>query len=503
MRTVKRWPLIVMGLLALPSYAAAQTLPTTPPSGYFNAVASNPKGTVTNITYGSSYAARVYTPPGYSRSQAYPYMFLMHGLGGSEASWHDNDLYAHIQLDNLIAQGAVDPFIIVFTRNDYDNWNFGPILINNLIPYVEANYCVSTDPDNRALGGLSMGGMQTINIGFPNADKFHYLMPSSPAPGIQGQSQLFPNGGALAKANLKLIFFTCGSGEVGAYGCNNVNTVSGYAQSVGLGSIIEEFIVQGGAHDRNTWRPSFWNFAQLADQAGFTQVGTMRSSGCTGGGTGGTSGGTGGASGGAGGSSGGAAARVVEAAPAAWLAAAAAAARPVAARAAAEAELLPAPADRQAEAPAVWYRRHDGDGSGGTMASGTGGAVATGSGGTGAGGTMVTGAGGTAVGTGGTIATGSGGAPAGTGGVVSGGTGAAERRPAGGGGPRLARPTRRPVAPARSLRRELAPPRPRWRLFFAFVMTAAAIVLCRTGRRRTGTKRSAFDRAARYPTVRR
>ncbi len=286
MRTVKRWPLIVMGLLALPSYAAAQTLPTTPPSGYFNAVAANPKGTVTNITYGSSYAARVYTPPGYSRSQAYPYMFLMHGLGGSEASWHDNDLYAHIQLDNLIAQGAVDPFIIVFTRNDYDNWNFGPILINNLIPYVEANYCVSTDPDNRALGGLSMGGMQTINIGFPNADKFHYLMPSSPAPGIQGQSQLFPNGGALAKANLKLIFFTCGSGEVGAYGCNNVNTVSGYARSVGLGSIIKEFIVQGGAHDRNTWRPSFWNFAQLADQAGFTQVGTMRSSGCTGGTTG-------------------------------------------------------------------------------------------------------------------------------------------------------------------------------------------------------------------------
>jgi len=260
MRTVKRWPLIV-GLLALPSYAGAQTLPTTPPSGYFNAVASNPKGTVTNITYGSSYAARVYTPPGYSRSQAYPYMFLMHGLGGSEASWHDNDLYAHIQLDNLIAQGAVDPFIIVFTRNDYDSWNFGPILINSLISYVEANYCVSTDPDNRALGGLSMGGMQTINIGFPNADKFHYLMPSSPAPGIQGQSQLFPNSGALAKANLKLIFFTCGSGEVGAYGCNNVNTVSGYADNVGLGSIIKEFIVQGGAHDRNTWRPSFWNFA--------------------------------------------------------------------------------------------------------------------------------------------------------------------------------------------------------------------------------------------------
>ena len=133
-----------------------------------------------------------------------------------------------------------------------------------------------------------MGGMQTINIGFPNADKFHYLMPSSSAPGIQGQSQLFPNGGALAMANLKLIFFTCGSGEVNSYGCMNNNTVRGYAQSNGLGNIIEEFIVQGGAHNAETWRPSFWNFAQLADQAGFTQVGTTRSSGCMGGGTGGT-----------------------------------------------------------------------------------------------------------------------------------------------------------------------------------------------------------------------
>ena len=488
MRTIKRWPLIVMGLLALPSYAAAQTLPTTPPSGYFNAVASNPKGTVTNITYGSNYAARVYTPPGYSRSQAYPYMFLMHGLGGSEASWHDNDLYAHIQLDNLIAQGAVDPFIIVFTRNDYDNWNFGPILINTLIPYVEANYCVSTDPNNRALGGLSMGGMQTINIGFPNADKFHYLMPSSPAPGIQGQSQLFPNGGALAKANLKLIFFSCGSGEVGAYGCNNVNTVSGYAQSDGLGSIIKEFIVQGGAHDRNTWRPSFWNFAQLADQAGFTQVGTMRSSGCTGGGTGGTSGG-GGASGGTGGASGGGSGG-------------SAGGRGGTSGMAGRGGSGGTTGGRGGSGGAVGGRGGQAGGtagvgaggttatgSGGAMASGSGGSaagmggtIATGSGGAGAGGSMVTGAGGTAVGTGGTSATGTGGDAAGTGGVVgAGGTGAPTGTGGGGASPGE-------TDSAAGCACELAPAgnRAASSVFFTLVMSAAAVVLCRarTGRRR-------------------
>ena len=194
----------------------------------------------------------------------------------------------------------------------------------SLIPFVEGRYSVCANPDNRALGGLSMGGMQTINFGFPNADKFHYLMPSSPAPGIQGQSQLFPNGGALARANLKLIFFSCGSGEVGSYGCNNVNTVRGYAESNGLGSIIEEFIVQGGAHNAATWRPSFWNYAQLAHQAGFTTVGAACGGGMGGmGGMGGAAGnagmggrggmgmggrggmGTGGASAGAGGANGG------------------------------------------------------------------------------------------------------------------------------------------------------------------------------------------------------
>lgn len=398
MNTMKRWSLIVMGVLALPAYAAAQTLPTTPPSGYFNAVAANPKGTVTNITYGSNYAARVYTPPGYSRGQPYPFMVLMHGAGGSEASWHDNDLFAHIQLDNLIAQGTVDPFIIVFTRNDYSNWNFGPILTGTLLPYVEANYCVSTDPKNRALGGLSMGGMQTINIGFPNADKFHYLMPSSPAPGIQGQSQLFPNGGALAKANLKLVFFTCGSGEVGAYGCDNVDTVSGYAETAGLGSIIKEFIIQGGGHDRNTWRPSFWNFAQLADQAGFTQGVTTRSMGCTGGGAGGTNGGTGGAGAGGRGGTGGAAAGSGGSSGGRGGGSAGGG------------------RGGQAGVPGV-------AGSGGATATGTGGALA--------------GSGGSPAGTGGTTPIGSGGQPAGTGGIVgsAGSGGGAPTGTGGGGGP--------------------------------------------------------------------
>ncbi len=273
-RRMKLFYFIFVGLFWVSVGLFAQNLPANPPSGYYNTVASNPKGTVVNITYGSNYAARVYTPPGYPQDAPYASMYLMHGMGGSEATWHDNDLYAHIQLDNLIAQGKVDPFIMVFTRNDMNNWNFGNILIDQLIPYIEAHYSVSTNADHRALGGLSMGGMQTINIGFPNADKFHYLMPCSSAPGIQGQSQLFPDGGAKARANLKLILFTAGENEIGAYGEQNNTTVKGYCQNVGISNnIIYQYFAPGGGHDRNTWRPSFWNFAQMAHQRGFTATG--------------------------------------------------------------------------------------------------------------------------------------------------------------------------------------------------------------------------------------
>ena len=90
--------------------------------------------------------------------------------------------------------------------------------------------------------------------------------------------------------------------------------VTGLALFPSFASVIKKFIVQGGAHDRNTWRPSFWNFAQLAHQAGFTQGVTTRSKGCTGGGTGGVGGNGGVAGAGGRGGTGGRAARAARAA---------------------------------------------------------------------------------------------------------------------------------------------------------------------------------------------
>lgn len=258
---------IFIVILIVPVYVASQELPTMPPSGYFDNQ-GNPAGEVENITYGADYPARVYTPPDYSESKTYACMYLMHGMGGSERSWHDNDLYAHIQLDNLIAEEKVAPFIIVFTKNDMNNWSFEGPLLNDLIPYMEEHYSVSANPDNRALGGLSMGGMQTLNIGLANLDVFHYLMPSSSAPGVKSNNELFPNSGAEAGEKLKLLLLTCGSAD-GLI--SNNNRVMDYCEGNDIPNVYE-WIVEGAGHDRNTWRPSFWDFARMAHDRGFTNV---------------------------------------------------------------------------------------------------------------------------------------------------------------------------------------------------------------------------------------
>lgn len=149
------------------------------------------RGTVVKIQYKSkdyqndekletTKPAYVYLPAGYDandKETKYPVLYLMHGVQGNEEEWKNNSsLYD--TLDRKILKGTAKPFIIVTPNGrssskyrdcSFDNFNafysFGSELRNDLIPYMEANFNVKTDRDGRAMAGLSMGGMQTINIG--------------------------------------------------------------------------------------------------------------------------------------------------------------------------------------------------------------------------------------------------------------------------------------------------------------------------------------------------
>ena len=128
----------------------------------------------------------VYTPPGYEKGMdSYPVLYLIHGGGETAASWSTvgraNDI-----LDNLIAEGKAVPMLIVMPSgwtplggqvmtSDATKDPFNDEMMKDIIPYVETHFRVKAKPEARALSGLSMGGIQTLNIGLHNLGSFRYL----------------------------------------------------------------------------------------------------------------------------------------------------------------------------------------------------------------------------------------------------------------------------------------------------------------------------------------
>src|SRR6187399_2638878 len=126
----------------------------------------------------------VYTPPGFNPHGKikYPVLYLIHGGSDTEETWTkvgNTNLIA----DNLIAQKKAVPMIIVMP---YGNVRPKPMpdftkdVINDIIPFIEANYPVLTDSRSRAVAGFSVGGGQTLNIGLTNTDKFAYVCSYAP-----------------------------------------------------------------------------------------------------------------------------------------------------------------------------------------------------------------------------------------------------------------------------------------------------------------------------------
>jgi enterochelin esterase-like enzyme len=204
----------------------------------------------------------VYSPPGYSTSQKYPVVYLHHGIGGNEYAWVSQNGHAEGNADNIMdylySKNMAKPMIVVMPDGNV-NGDFAAhedVLLNDLIPWVEQNYSVDTDPDARAIAGLSMGGGQTFNFGFPHTDVFHYIAPYSAAPNTMQPSQTIKNVNQV-KERVKLIFIACGSAD-GLIG-NSQN----YHNFLNQNNIFHFYqIEQGEGHTRTVWNRSFYNTAQ-------------------------------------------------------------------------------------------------------------------------------------------------------------------------------------------------------------------------------------------------
>ncbi len=152
-----------------------------------------PRGAVAEVTYYSKSLKRfrrmhVYTPPGYELGQGkFPVFYLLHGASDCDDSWTSVGRAGFI-LDNLIAAGKAKPMVVVMPAGHAGASMFGGRggagqtvdefsldFRSDIRPYIEKNYRVYTDQKNRAIAGLSMGGMQTLNLAIPALDEYAYI----------------------------------------------------------------------------------------------------------------------------------------------------------------------------------------------------------------------------------------------------------------------------------------------------------------------------------------
>ncbi len=214
--------------------------------------------------------AFVYTPPGYDQNseQRYPVLYLQHGWGENEYGWGAQGC-ANLIMDNLIAESKTKPFIIVMTygmTNDIQmgglrNFDIGPfetVLVSELIPYMDANFRTLADQPNRAMAGLSMGGMETKTITLRNFDKFSHI-------GLFSGGTISPDDisdmASFKKIN-KLVFVSYGSREVVGDRPRRGGDPKASVDALKEAGINSHYYISPEtAHEWQTWRRSLREFA--------------------------------------------------------------------------------------------------------------------------------------------------------------------------------------------------------------------------------------------------
>ena len=183
-------------------------------------------------TLGQMRRMHVWTPAGYEKSKAkLPVLYLIHGGGDNDASWPGVGAAGWI-LDNLLAEGKMVPMIVVMPNGTIPVQNevppFAQDMVTSIIPFVEANYNVYTDAKHRAVAGLSMGGMETMEVAFNNIDMFTYVwvLSSSLMPGLDPAAeserlQVKKNAAKMNKQFKALVFTQGGPADIAYKNCEN------------------------------------------------------------------------------------------------------------------------------------------------------------------------------------------------------------------------------------------------------------------------------------------
>ena len=209
--------------------------------------------------------ALVYTPAEYEQGKKkYPVLYLQHGMGEGETSWSNQGRMQHI-MDNAIASGKAVPMIVVMESGDIKapfrggnnragqseyGASFYPILLNDLIPYIDKTFRTKSDRENRAMAGLSWGGHQTFDVVLTNLDKFAWMGTFSGA--IFGLDVKTAYNGVFTNAdefNKKIHYFYMNWGSDDFIKSGNI-----VKDLRDLGIRVDSSESQGTGHEFLTWR---------------------------------------------------------------------------------------------------------------------------------------------------------------------------------------------------------------------------------------------------------
>ncbi len=230
----------------------------------FYAVKNVPHGQVVQVLYPSpstdaTRTAYVYLPPQYDGKKKFPVLYLQHGWGEDETAWSRQG-HANLIMDNLIAEGKCVPFIIVMTYGMTNEVKFGglgsfnfkefeTVLVDELVPFIDANFKTIAKKDSRAMAGLSMGGMETKNITLARPETFGYY-------GLLSGGTYSPEDIKSAD-QVKVIFMSCGSKEFP----DGINKAAEDLKAAGHNAV--GYVSEGTAHEFLTWRRSLREMAPL------------------------------------------------------------------------------------------------------------------------------------------------------------------------------------------------------------------------------------------------
>lgn len=261
-------------LLALPTVAPLAQDTASPA---YLAMRDVAHGEVQDLNYHSESLdkqreAIVYLPPGYdASSDRYPVLYLLHGAGGDQNTWIDRG-QAHVILDNLIADGELDPLVVVMPYGytsrlpdgerrrgaegyKADMEEFARDFILDLIPLIESRYRVEADREHRAIAGLSMGGGQSFAIGLTHPDLFSTVagfssamqIANSPAwGGIDMDATLAANVDVINE--LDMLWVGCGTEDT----LFDVN--KRFSEQLTEAGVEHAFRVTLGAHTMEVWQ---------------------------------------------------------------------------------------------------------------------------------------------------------------------------------------------------------------------------------------------------------